>query len=62
MKENTNIHAARDAIKSHTNRLNAQAVVLAGTDLFLAFDGRDCGFPAIDCAEIHINTLFSASR
>jgi aspartate racemase len=32
----------------------AEAVVLAGTDLFLAFDGRDCGFPVIDAAEVHI--------
>jgi aspartate racemase len=39
----------------------AQAVVLAGTDLFLAFDGRDCGFPVIDSAEVHINALFNAT-
>ena len=32
----------------------AEAVVLAGTDLFLAFEGRDCGFPTIDCARVHI--------
>jgi len=29
-------------------------VVLAGTDLFLAFQGHDCGFPVIDSADIHI--------
>lgn len=39
----------------------AEAVVLAGTDLFLAFDGRDCGFPVIDSAEVHINALFHES-
>ena len=27
----------------------AEAVLLGGTDLFLAFTGRDCGFPVIDC-------------
>lgn len=30
-----------------------EAVLLAGTDLALAFNGRDGGFPTIDCAEIH---------
>ena len=39
----------------------ADAVVLAGTDLFLAFDGRDCGFPVIDSADVHIDALFQAS-
>jgi len=39
----------------------AEAVVLAGTDLFLAFDGYDCGFPVIDSAEVHIEALFEAS-
>ena len=32
----------------------AQAVVLAGTDLFLAFDGYDCEFKYIDSALVHI--------
>lgn len=35
----------------------AEAVLLGGTDLFLAFDGRDCGFEAMDCAQIHIDAL-----
>lgn len=39
----------------------AEAVVLAGTDLFLAFEDHDCGFPVIDSAEVHINALLSAS-
>jgi len=39
----------------------AEAVVLAGTDLFLAFDGYDCGFPVIDSAEVHIDALYDAS-
>jgi hypothetical protein len=30
---------------------------LGDTDLFLAFDGRDCGFEAIDCALMHIEDL-----
>src|SRR5262249_25217246 len=39
----------------------AEAVALAGTDLFLAFDGRECGFITIDCAIVHINALLRES-
>jgi len=39
----------------------AEAVVLGGTDLFLAFEGHDCGFPAIDGAQVHINALYRES-
>lgn len=39
---------------------DAEAVVLAGTDLFLAFDGRECGFPVIDCARVHMDALMRA--
>jgi aspartate racemase len=39
----------------------AEAVVLGGTDLFLAFAGRDCGFPVIDCAEVHVDALYRRS-
>ena len=35
----------------------AEAVMLGGTDLFLAFQGHDCGFPAIDCADIHVEAI-----
>lgn len=35
----------------------AEAILLAGTDLFLAFEGYDPGFEAIDCAEIHIAAI-----
>jgi aspartate racemase len=35
----------------------AEAVVLVGTDLFLAFDGLDCGFPLIDSAQVHVDAL-----
>lgn len=35
----------------------AKAVVLAGTDLNLAFDGRDPGFPAIDALDVHVALL-----
>jgi len=39
----------------------AEAVVLAGTDLFLAFEGRECGFPTIDSARTHIDALLRES-
>ena len=35
----------------------ADAVALAGTDLFLAFNGVECDFPVVDCARVHINEL-----
>lgn len=35
----------------------AQAVVLAGTDLNLAFDGRDVGYEVIDALDIHVAVL-----
>jgi aspartate racemase len=40
---------------------NAEAVVLGGTDLFLAFAGQDCGFPTLDCADIHVDALYRRS-
>ncbi len=39
------------------NEQGAEAVLLAGTDLFLAFNGESCDFNIIDCAEIHIAAL-----
>jgi aspartate racemase len=39
----------------------AEAVLLGGTDLFLAFTGRDCGFPVIDCADVHVGAIYQKS-
>jgi aspartate racemase len=39
----------------------AEAVLLGGTDLFLAFEGQDCGFPVMGCAEIHVDALYRRS-
>jgi aspartate racemase len=36
----------------------AEAIVLGGTDLFLALRGQDCGFPVVDCALVHVEALF----
>lgn len=35
----------------------AQAIVLAGTDLNLAFDGTDPGYPVIDALDVHVGVL-----
>ena len=39
----------------------AEAIILGGTDLFLAFEGQDCGFPVIDCADVHVEALYQRS-
>lgn len=39
----------------------AEVVILGGTDLFIAFEGQDCGFPVIDCAEIHVEAIYQRS-
>ncbi len=50
------------SIGQHLCRVQgAEAIVLGGTDLFLAFAGQDCGFPVIDCAEIHVEALYQRS-
>ena len=50
------------AIGQHLCRVQgADAVMLGGTDLFLAFAGQDCGFPVLDCAEIHVEALYRKS-
>lgn len=40
----------------------AEAVLLAGTDLFLAFQNREVDFNVIDCAEIHIAALAQQAK
>ena len=37
----------------------ADAFVLGGTDLFLAFDGENCGFATLDCARVHIEAILA---
>ena len=37
--------------------LGAEAIVLAGTDLNLAFDGQDPGYPVIDALDVHVARL-----
>ena len=37
----------------------AEAIILGGTDLFLAFDGADCGFATLDCARVHVEVILA---
>jgi aspartate racemase len=57
--------AQRQVFFSAARRLQedqgADAIMLGGTDLFLAFDNQDCGVEIIDCAGIHINALARAA-
>jgi aspartate racemase len=39
----------------------AEVVLLGGTDLFLAFQGRDAGFPVLDCADVHVGGIYQTS-
>ena len=39
----------------------AEAIMLGGTDLFLAFVRHEPGFPVIDCADIHVDALYATS-
>jgi aspartate racemase len=40
---------------------HAEVVLLGGTDLFLAFQGADAGFPVLDCADVHVEAIYQAS-
>jgi aspartate racemase len=39
----------------------AQAIMLGGTDLALAYDQRTCDFPLVDCASIHVDAIVRAA-
>lgn len=41
-------------------RDGAEAIVFAGTDLSLLFDTTNTSFPAIDCTQLHIETILRA--
>ncbi len=40
----------------------AQAIMLGGTDLFLAFQGREATLPLVDCADIHVEAIYEKSK
>ena len=45
--------AGAEMVRDH----GAEAIVLAGTDLNLAFDGHDPGYPVIDALDVHVAVL-----
>ena len=47
------IDQGRRLIEDH----GAEAIILAGTDLNLAFDGRSAGYPVIDALDVHVAEL-----
>lgn len=47
--------------KSLCDQSGADAVLLAGTDLFVAFEGHNAGFPVLDAALIHADYLVQVS-
>lgn len=49
--------AGRELCREH----GAEAVLLGGTDLFLAFADETPGFAVIDCAELHVEAIFAKS-
>lgn len=50
----------RDIAQRAIARDRLEAIALAGMDLAVAFDEKTAGFPAIDCARVHIDTLVQA--
>lgn len=40
----------------------AEAIMLGGTDLFLAFQDRQAPFPLVDCADMHVDAIYLASK
>lgn len=46
-----------DAGREMMENQGADAVILAGTDLDLAFGGREPGYPVVDALDVHVNLL-----
>ena len=46
-----------DAGRRMVEEQGAEAIVLAGTDLGLAFDGHDTGYRVIDALDVHVSLL-----
>lgn len=50
-----------DAGRKMMETQGADAIVLAGTDLFLALEGVEPGYPTIDAAAVHVAAIFEAA-
>jgi aspartate racemase len=49
--------SGRELCREH----GAEAILLGGTDLFLAFADETPGFTVIDCADLHVEAIFAKS-
>lgn len=47
----------KTAIDALLSDAGAEAIMLGGTDLALAFDEATAGFPLVDCASIHVDAI-----
>ena len=55
------IEALRSIARGCIADMGAEAVLLAGTELSLAFDEESCGISAIDCSRLHLEAILSRS-
>ena len=53
----TQIDGLRRLARTFIERDGAEAILLAGTDLSTVFDATNTGFPALDCAAVHIRAI-----
>jgi len=51
------VEGLRAIAQASVRNQGVEAVVLAGTELSLAFNETDCGFPALDCAHAHLDAI-----
>ena len=51
------IEGLRAIAKASVQDRGADTVIIAGTDLSLAFDEADGGFPALDCSRAHLDAI-----
>ena len=52
-----NIDRIRDIAATLIRRDAVESVVIAGTDFNMAFDEATAGFPAVDCAAVHVRAI-----
>jgi aspartate/glutamate racemase len=51
------IDGLRDIAHSLIDQQGVETIILVGTELSLAFNEIDRGFPAVDCARVHIDAI-----
>ena len=52
-----NVERIRDLARTLVRRDSVEAVLIAGTDFNLVLDETTAGFPAVDCAAVHIRAI-----